>query len=144
MNLTGAAKLGEFREHQPQGLPHSHVGVLVDPVAPGLQVACRNAEKKRAAPRFLFQRLLRALAEQRQLQFAHRSLHAEQQPIIGMPRIVDSVFVDDNRSYQSTEFDQRMPVTAVPCSSSSDPMRPVDTIRALPRIRSPWFANSPD
>ena len=113
MNLAGAAKLGELREHQPQGFPHSAVRVLLDPVAPGLHVARRNTEKKRATPRFLFQRLLRALAEQRQLQFAHRSLHPEQQPIIGMPRIVDSVLVDDNRSNQSTELDQRMPVTAV-------------------------------
>ncbi len=77
MNLTGAAKLGELREHQLQGLPHSAVRVLLDSVAPRLHVARRNSEKKRAAPRFLFQRSLRALAEKRQLQFAHRSLHAE-------------------------------------------------------------------
>ena len=30
-----------------------------------------------------------------------------------MARIVDSVFVDDDRADQSTELDQRMPVTAV-------------------------------
>src|SRR5271166_6542391 len=42
-----------------------------------------------------------------------RPVHAEQQAIIGMPSIVDSVFVDDNGPDQSAELDQRMPVTAV-------------------------------
>lgn len=31
-----------------------------------------------------------------------------------MARIVDSIFVDDDRTDQSTELDQRMPVTPIP------------------------------
>jgi hypothetical protein len=42
-----------------------------------------------------------------------RERHAEQQPIVGMARIVDSVLVDDERADQSTELDQRMPVAAI-------------------------------
>src|SRR4029434_2308665 len=41
------------------------------------------------------------------------ALHAKQQPIVGMARIVDSVLVDDERADQSTELDQRMPVAAI-------------------------------
>ena len=80
---------------------------------PALHIAGGDTEEQRAAARFLLQRLLRALAKQRQLQLAHRALHAEQQPIIGMPRIIDSVLVDDDGPDQSTELDQRMPVAAV-------------------------------
>ena len=48
-----------------------------------------------------------------EVQAAHRALHAEQQPIIGMARIVDSVLVDDERADQSTELDERVPVTTI-------------------------------
>src|SRR3954463_2833040 len=58
-------------------------------------------------------RLLRALAEQRQFKLAHCPLHAEQQPIVGMARIVDSVLVDDDGADQSTELDESVPVAAV-------------------------------
>src|SRR4029077_19261777 len=61
----------------------------------------------------LLQGLLRALAKQRQLEFAHRPLHPKQQPIIRMARIVDSVLVDDDGPDQSTELDQRVPVATV-------------------------------
>ena len=80
---------------------------------PTLHIAGGDAEEQRAAARLLLQRLLRALAEQRQFKLAHRALHAEQQPIIGMARIVDSVLVDDERADQSTELDQRVPVAAI-------------------------------
>src|SRR5271157_5855640 len=73
----------------------------------------RDAKEQRAAARFLPQRLLRALPKQRQLKLAHRSLHAEQQAIIGMPSIIDPVLVDDDGPDQSAELYQRMPVAAV-------------------------------
>jgi len=46
----------------------------------------RGTENQRAAPRFLPQRLMRALPEQRKLQLPHSSLHPEQQPIVGARR----------------------------------------------------------
>ena len=49
----------------------------------------------------------------RKFKLAHRALHAKQQPIVGMARIVDSVLVDDKRADQSTELDQRVPVAAI-------------------------------
>src|SRR5271166_941227 len=108
-----ALKLGELRKDNPDGIFHLLVRVLLDPVASSLHVAGGDAKEQRAAARFLPQSLLRALPKQRQLQLAHRSLHAEQQAIIGMASIVDSVLVDDDGPDQSAELDQRMPVAAV-------------------------------
>ena len=113
MHLPRALELGEFREDELNGLLNALVRILFDPVAPDFHIAGGNAEDQRAAPRLLPQRLLRALAEQRQLKFAHRPFHAKQQSIIGMARIVDSVLVDDDGADQSTELDQRVPVAAV-------------------------------
>ena len=96
MHLSHALKLGELREYHPEGMLHPLVRVLLDPVAPGLHIAGGDTEEQRAAACFLLQRLLRALAKQRQLQLTHRSLHAEQQAIIGMTRIIDSVLIYDD------------------------------------------------
>ena len=113
MHLSCTLQLGELGEDELQGLLHALVRILLDPVAPDLHIAGGDTEEQRATARLLLQRLLRALAEQRQFKLAHRALHAEQQPIIGMARIVDSVLVDDDGADQSTELDQRMPVAAV-------------------------------
>ena len=113
MHLPCTLELGEFREDELNGLLHALVRILLDPVAPNFHIARGYTENQRATARLLTQRLLRALAEQRQFKLAHRPLHAEQQPIIGMARIVDSILVDDDGADQSTELDQRMPVAAV-------------------------------
>jgi hypothetical protein len=113
MHLSHTLKRSKLREHYPEGILHSLVRVLLDSVAPGFDIAGRDTEEQRAAACFLLQRLLRALAKQRELELAHRSLHAEQQAIIGIARIIDSVLVYDDGPDQSTELDQRMPVAAV-------------------------------
>src|SRR5260370_7624059 len=96
MKRRGGMGVGKFGEEELKWVMAPLVRVLLDPVAPRLHIASRNAEEQRAASRFLLQRFMRALAEQRQLELAHRSLHAEQQPIIWMSRIIDSVVVDDD------------------------------------------------
>ena len=78
-----------------------------------LDVADRDGEEEFAAARLLLQGFQRALAEQRQLHLAHRALHAEQQPIVRVARIVDAVLVDDQRADQAAELQQRVPVAAV-------------------------------
>jgi len=88
-------QLGELGEDQLQGVLHALVRVLLDAIAADLHVAGGDTENERAAARLLLQRFLRALAEHRQFKLAHRALHTEQQPIIGMARIVDSVLIDD-------------------------------------------------
>src|SRR5271166_7145425 len=113
VHLSCTLQLGELGEDQLQGLLHAPVRVLLDAIAADLHVAGGDAENERAAASLLLQRFLRALAEHRQFKLAHRALHAEQQPIIGMARIVDSVLVYDERADQSTELDERMPVTTI-------------------------------
>src|SRR5215467_7430810 len=61
--FTSALELGEFREHELQCVLNPLIGILLDPVAPNLQVASRNTEEQRTAPRLLLQRLVRALAK---------------------------------------------------------------------------------
>src|SRR5260370_3626899 len=87
--------------------------ILLKSIGTDHHIAGGDTEDQRAAARLLLQRSLRALAEHREFKLAHRALHAKQQPIVGMARIVDSVLVDDERADQSTKFDQRMPVAAI-------------------------------
>ena len=113
VHLPRALELGEFREDELNGLLDALVRILFDPAAPDFHIARGHAENQVAATRHLAQRLLRALAEQRQFEFAHRAFHTQQQSIVGMARIVDSVLVDEDRADQSTELYQRVPVAAV-------------------------------
>src|SRR5215813_11724795 len=113
MHLPRTLELGEFPEDELNGLLHALVRILLDPIACNFHIARGNTKNQGATARFLTQRLLRALAEQRQFKLAHRPLHAEQQPIVGMARIVDSVLVDEYGADQSTELDECVPVAAV-------------------------------
>ena len=113
MHLSCTLQLGELGEDQLQGVLHAFVRILLYAIATDLHIAGGDTEDQRAAARLLLQRFLRALAEHRKFKLAHRALHAKQQPIVGMARIVDSVLVDDERADQSTELDQRMPVAAI-------------------------------
>ena len=113
VHLSRTLQLGELGEDQLQGVLHAFVRILLYAIATDLHIAGGDTEDQRAAARLLLQRFLRALAEHREFKLAHRALHTEQQPIIGMARIVDSVLVDHERADQSTELDQRMPVAAI-------------------------------
>jgi len=53
------------------------------------------------------------LTQDRKLQLAHRTLHAEQQAVVRMARFVDAVFVNDDRADKAAELDQSVPITAV-------------------------------
>src|SRR5258707_10574532 len=113
MHLSHALKLGELGEYDSEGSLHLLVRVLLDSIVPSLHIAGCDTEEQRTAARFLLQCLLRALTKQRQFQLAHCSLHAEQQAVIGVSRIIDSVLVYDDGPDQSTELDQRVPVATV-------------------------------
>src|SRR5258708_20689273 len=113
MLLWHALKLGELGEYDSEGSLHLLVRVLLDSIVPSLPIAGCDTEEQRTAARFLLQCLLRALTKQRQFQLTHCSLHAEQQAVIGVSRIIDSVLVYDDGPDQSTELDQRVPVATV-------------------------------
>jgi hypothetical protein len=55
----------------------------------------------------------RALPKEAQLEFAHRSLEAQQQPVIDETRVVDAVVVYQHRLVQGAQIDQVVPVTVV-------------------------------
>jgi len=78
-----------------------------------LDVTDCDGEQQFATARFLLEGFERALPKQRQLHFAHRSFHAQQQPIVWMAWVVDAVFVSDQRADQAAELEQRVPIAAV-------------------------------
>jgi hypothetical protein len=114
VDLADALELGELAEHQPDRLAHAQVGVERDAVVAHPHVADSDVEEEFAAARFLPQCLERALAQDGQLQLAHRALHAEQQPVVRQPRVVDAVLVREQASDQAAELQQRVPVAAIP------------------------------
>src|SRR6516164_8980313 len=113
VHLTNAVEFGKLGEYQAQSFLHPLVRILLDPIMPCSHIACRDTKEQSTAACFLLQRFLGALTKERQLQFAHGAFHAEQQAIIGMPRIIDSVLVYDDGPNKSTELNQGMPVAAV-------------------------------
>ena len=89
------------------------IRVLLDAVVADPHVADGDRHEQLAAARLLLQGFERALAQHRQLHLAHGALHAEQQAIVGMTRIVDAVLIDDQRADETAELQQRVPVATV-------------------------------
>ena len=113
VNLPNRLQLGELGEDERDRLLHAPVRILLDAVVVHLEVADRDGEEELAAARLLLQGFERALAEERELHLAHGALHAEQQPVVRMARIVDAILVKDQRADQAAELQQRVPVAAV-------------------------------
>src|SRR5215470_14104934 len=113
VHLTNAVEFSKLGNYQAQSFLYPPVRILFDPITPGPHIACRDTEKQRTATRFLLQCFLRTLTKERQLKLAHGAFHTEQQAIIGVPRIIDSVLVYDDGPDKSTELNQRVPVAAV-------------------------------
>src|ERR1700736_2316223 len=83
----------------------------------GLQIAHRDRPDEFAAPGLLLDGLSRALAENRQLHLAHSSLHAKQQPVVWRARFIHTVLIDNERTNQSAELEQGVPITSVTCKT---------------------------
>ena len=113
MNLPHRLQFGEFIEGEHDRLLDASIRVLLNAIVRRFQVADRHGQEQLAAPRLLLQCFERALAKQRQLHLAHRPLHAEEQAIIRMPRIIDAILIDDHRADQAAELKQGMPVAPV-------------------------------
>src|SRR5262249_2423452 len=67
LHLADTLEFGKLGEDELQSSLDALVGILFDAVASGLHLASGNAEEHRATACLLLQRLLRALAKQRQL-----------------------------------------------------------------------------
>jgi hypothetical protein len=94
-------------------LADPQIWVFLDPVPARLDVTDRHRQEKFAPSCLLLQGFDRAGPQDRKFQFAHRALHAEQQPVIGVTRFVDAVLIDDERSDKAAKLDERMPVPAI-------------------------------
>jgi hypothetical protein len=103
----------ELAEHQIEGFADALIGILLDPVVPHLHVADGDGEKQLAAACLLLERFERSLAQERELEFAHCPLHAQQKTIVGVPGLVDAVLVNEERADQPAELDQRVPIATV-------------------------------
>lgn len=117
VHLTHRMHLGELGEDESDRLRNAPIRILLDTVVADAHIADGDRHEQLAAARFTLQRLERALAQHRQLHLAHGALHAEQQAIVGMARIVDAVLVDDERADEAAELQERVPVAAVACES---------------------------
>jgi hypothetical protein len=73
----------------------------------------RQREAERAAAGFGVTGSEPALAQEAQLVLRHRSLQAEQQPVVHQARVVNPIGIDDQRARQAAEINQMMPVPAV-------------------------------
>ena len=73
----------------------------------------RHREEELAPPRLLLQSFHRTGAQERQLELAHRPLHAQQQPVVWMARFIGPILIDDHRANQTAKLDQRVPVPPV-------------------------------
>ena len=104
------SKLGKYEINR---LSYPAIGSLLDPIVIGFHIAHRNRQKELAALRLLFHGFHRALAEDRYFHLAHRALHSQKQSIVGHPRIIDAVLIDDHRADESTEFEERVPITTI-------------------------------
>ena len=96
-HLTDALHLGESGKDQPNRLAHAQVRILFYLVAAYFHIAHGHREKELTPPSLLLQGFHGTSAEERQFQFAHRPLHAQQQPIVAMPRLIDTIFIDNHR-----------------------------------------------
>ena len=52
-----------------------------------------------------------------QFGFAHRTLEAQQQPIVVIGRVINAIHVSDEGAKQGTHFEQVMPITIGTCQA---------------------------
>ena len=57
------------------------------------------------------------MAKEIQFELGHRSFQSEQQSVIHQAGIVDTIGIDYDRADEPTEFDQVVPIAAIPCQA---------------------------
>ena len=112
-DLPYRLKFGEFGEYKCDRISHSTIRNQFDPIIVGFHVAYCDSQEELPAAGLLLHRLDRALAEDIYFHLAHRAFHPKHQSVVGHARIVDAVFVDNQRAHETTKFQKRMPIAAV-------------------------------
>lgn len=117
VDATHAGQLDEFAKHQIDRGAHPLIGTLIHPVVVGSHVAHRHPLEQLATLGLLVDGRLRTLAETCQFHLADRALHPEQQPVVGLLRIVDAIRVDQQGADQAAEFQKGMPIATIACQA---------------------------
>src|SRR5882757_6769662 len=84
MNLPNALEFSKFLEYEADCFAYPGIGINIDSIVTNLDIADRHREEELATTSLLFESFQRALPKNREFQFAHCALHAEQQPIVGV------------------------------------------------------------
>src|SRR5271165_2840647 len=113
MNLSNTLEFRKLPEYEPDRFANPGIGINIDSIVPDLYIADRHRQEELATTSLLFERLQGALPKDRELQFAHRALHAQQQPIVWVAWIVNTVLIHNDRTDQAAELDEGVPVTPV-------------------------------
>src|SRR5262249_20056603 len=93
--LTLALRLGTLVEDKSAFLLHPATWLLFDAVIVSLYIPASDVCDELSAACLLLPGFAGALAKDRKLHLAHRSLHAQQQPVVRHARVIDAVLVDD-------------------------------------------------
>jgi hypothetical protein len=112
-HLPGATQLHHLGEDQMHCLLHTTVGIDLDFAVVSPSETDWQSELKFSTACFLAHRFQRTSPQQVQLELAHSSLEAQQEPIIEDARIVEAIRIDHDGAHQAAEFDEMMPVSAV-------------------------------
>ena len=108
----GAGAL-EGLEHETDGALDLLVGIEHQLSIGADDVPQRRGHRQLAAARLVELSADQARAQHMQLGFTHRALEPEQQAIIEVGRVVESVFVQNERLAQRADLQQAMPVARV-------------------------------
>lgn len=111
--MANAAKRPKLLEDQVDALLDPAVGLLLQAIVRRPEIADSDRGVQGAARRHPFEGFLRALAKDRQLHLAEGAFQAQQEPIVGVARVVNAVFIHQQGVHQPTELQQRVPVAAV-------------------------------
>lgn len=111
--LDGASGPLEHLEDQPNGALHLGVGIEADCTVSSIDQSDRWPHLQLAAPGLVELTTTHARFENMQFGLAHGAFEAEQEAIIEAGRIIDTVFVENERRSQRAQFDETMPVRGV-------------------------------
>ena len=112
-DAPGGADLVVLVEDQADDLADLLVGVHLDPFRGELDVAGGHAVKELAALGLVQPASFQSISHSNKLKFADRSLQAEQEPVVGVLRVVDAVLVREDRPEDGTHLQEIVPIPVV-------------------------------
>ena len=119
MDLSRTAQFTKPGEDLTDAFLDTQVGIQIDPNLAIPDVTDRNGNAELATRRLGACGLQHASAQHTEFKLADRSLHAEQQAIVGVTGIIDAILIDHSRFGEAAQLQQMVPIPAI----ASDPRR---------------------